>query len=52
MKEMRRVTNFMQKASLYVAPEMEILSVYAECGVAGSDVTIEDVPVKDYEEEF
>lgn len=47
---MKRNINLIQPA--YSAPELEILSVYAECGVAGSDLTIEDVPVKDYEEEF
>lgn len=47
---MRKITNIVESA--YVAPEMEILSVYAECGVAGSDMTIADAEVKDYEEDF
>lgn len=45
---MKRTTDIVEAA--YAAPEMEILSVFAECGVAGS-FTIEDVPVKDYEDE-
>ena len=48
---MRRVTNFMQEASLYAAPEMEVIAVLAENGF-GVSAGIADAEIKDYEEEF
>lgn len=41
----------MQEASLYAAPEVEVIAVLAENGF-GVSAGIADAPVNDYEEEF
>lgn len=48
---MKKVTNFMQEAGLYAAPEMEVIAVIAENGF-GVSASIADAEIKDYEEEF